>query len=130
MAFRIKRNDLARSIKHQLFYVAEDGAVQADVDAAHAVLATKLAAAGTRVSMILKTKGALDTAPAKVNAAAVVVDANSRTVRYDWQVGDTNTSGTYEGEWEVIGADGRPETVPADSYFDVVIYDDKDRDGI
>lgn len=130
MAFRIKRNDLARSIKHQLFYVAEDGAVQADVDAAHAVLAAKLAAAGTRVSMILKLKGAIDTAAPKVNANAVIVDASARTVRYDWVAGDTNASGTYEGEWEVIGADGRPETFPADSYFDVVIYDDKDRDGV
>lgn len=130
MAFRMKRNDLARSLKHQLFYEAEDGAGQAELDAAHAVLAAKLAANGTKVTMILKRKDAADTDAPKVNAAAVIVDAASRTIRYDWRLGDTDTSGEYEGEWEVIGADGRPETFPADSYFDVVIYDDKDRDGV
>lgn len=62
----------------------------------------------------------------KVNAPCVVVDAAAGIVRYDWAAADTNTPGVYEAEWEVVGADGKPQTFPTAGYDKVTVYRDKD----
>ncbi len=49
----------------------------------------------------------------KVNAAAELVDAEAGSVRYDWITGDTNRTGTYEGEFVVTFADATRLTVPS-----------------
>lgn len=51
---------------------------------------------------------------------AVIVDPVSRTVRYDWQAGDTNTPGIYQGEFVVTNA-GQVMTYPADGYYTIEV---------
>jgi hypothetical protein len=124
--FKIKRNDLARSLQLSLYYVGEPGTPAQDVAAANTGLSARLAAQGTVVRFLMKKADAPATAAAKVKRSAVVVDAATRTLRYDWALGDTDTSGVYRGEFEVT-ANGRPETFPTDSYIDIVVYDDVDK---
>lgn len=50
----------------------------------------------------------------KVNAPCTVVDANLRTVRYDWQLADTDAPGGYLGRFEVTFPGGNVESFPND----------------
>ena len=59
-----------------------------------------------------------------VDEAAVVADAPNGLVRYDWNVSDTATAGSFQAEFEVTYADGGVETFPNDSYISVTIHDD------
>ena len=52
----------------------------------------------------------------KIDADAVIVDANARTVRYDWALGDTDTVGHFDAEWEVTYPGGSPLTATFPSY--------------
>jgi hypothetical protein len=61
----------------------------------------------------------------KVNAAAVVVDANVGKVRYQWAIGDTATPGDYVAEWQVT-AGGLAQTFPSAGYNTVTIVADLD----
>lgn len=54
-----------------------------------------------------------------VDTAATVLVAASGTVEYRWAAGDTDTSGDYFAEWEVLWNDGTTETFPTIDY-DVV----------
>jgi len=56
-----------------------------------------------------------------INAAAVVVDAATGTVRYDWEPGDTATAGTFRAEFEVTFNDGSVETFPNNDYLTIVV---------
>ncbi len=42
-------------------------------------------------------------------------------VRYDWQVGETDTPGLYYGEWQGVDGDGKPFTAPTTGYVVVSI---------
>ena len=48
----------------------------------------------------------------KVDAPAVVVDGPTADVEYQWQVGDTDTPGVYQGDWKVDPAGAEQVTVP------------------
>jgi hypothetical protein len=61
---------------------------------------------------------------ATVDAAAVVVDEDQGSVKYEWQAADTATSGTYEAEFEVTYSGGAIETFPNDGHIRVIITDD------
>jgi len=47
-------------------------------------------------------------------------------VRYKWEVGDTDASGVYDVEWEILWAADEPQTVPTVGYYSVSIADDLD----
>lgn len=57
-------------------------------------------------------------------AAVTVTPTGAPTVRYDWQVGDTETPGFYEAEFEVTYAGGAIETFPNDGMLGVSIASD------
>ena len=78
----------------------------------------------TKVDFIMRSKG--PTGSLKVNSPAVVVDPTGGIVRYDWAVGDTDTPGNYEAEWEVTWGDGKPQTFPTTSYHDIEVRADLD----
>lgn len=48
-------------------------------------------------------------------------DADSITVSYDWQAGDTDTVGEYNVEFEITYSDGEVETFPKDGYIHLKI---------
>lgn len=57
-------------------------------------------------------------------AAAVVVDAGSGAVRYDWGATDTTTAGAFVGEFVATEtATGKKRSCPLGSYLDVRILD-------
>ena len=61
----------------------------------------------------------------KINkVAAVLEDAINGEVHYNWQAGDTDTIGTYKGEFEIVWAEGITQTLPQDDYIKVIIKDD------
>lgn len=48
----------------------------------------------------------------------------SGRVSYAWVAGDTDVSGSYQGEWEITWPVGRPQTVPNNAVFLITIFDD------
>jgi hypothetical protein len=118
--FLMKANDLRPSIEATLGLGTP--ATQADRDD----LSTTLADPTTVVSFIMRKSG---DPTAKVNAAAVIVDAPARRVRYDWAIGDTDAPASYQAEWEVVGPDGKPRTFPTTSYHTIDILADLDGAG-
>ncbi len=77
----------------------------------------------TGVDFIMRADNA--NAP-KVNSPAIVVDAVSGIVRYDWTVADTDAPGKYKAEWEVTWADGKRQTFPTLTYHEVDVLADLD----
>jgi hypothetical protein len=57
-------------------------------------------------------------------AAVIVTPTGAPTVRYDWQAGNTDTSGLHEAEFEVTYSGGRIETFPNDSFIGVAVTGD------
>lgn len=64
--------------------------------------------------------------PVKVASPAVIVNAAGGVVRYDWLAADTDTAGSYQAEWQVTWADGKPQTFPTQSYHTVDVLADLD----
>jgi len=48
----------------------------------------------------------------KIDQAMTITNATLGLVRYDWQVGDTDTVGTYYVEFQVTYSDSSVETFP------------------
>lgn len=76
---------------------------------------------------------------AKVNTTATIVSSADPTydtqgalltgsvVRYDWASIDTDTAGTYVGQWQVIWTAGsKPQTFPTKTYHTILIRADLD----
>ena len=59
-----------------------------------------------------------------VDAAAVVQDAATGVVRYEWQPADTAVTGTFKAEIEVTYADGGIETFPNTTNWQVKVAND------
>jgi hypothetical protein len=57
-------------------------------------------------------------------ADAVISDAATGEVTYEWDTLDTDTPGNFEAEVEVTWNDGKAETFPNKGYWDIVITDD------
>lgn len=61
-----------------------------------------------------------------VDGPAVIADqtGNPGLVSRPWQTGETNTSGTYQAEFEVMWPGNRPQTFPTKGYVQIVIGKD------
>lgn len=59
----------------------------------------------------------------KIDGVATVVDAATGIIEYPWAAGDTDTSGTFNIEFEVNWA-GEKQTFPSSGYFTCTINDD------
>lgn len=101
--FYIKRNDTASSFQVTL--------LDANGDAVDLT--------GATVKFIM-SKGTT----VKVSHSAIIVNATSGQVRYDWETGDTDEGGFYRAEWEVTDSQNRIQTFPNPGYDEVVITQD------
>jgi len=52
---------------------------------------------------------------------ATIVDAPTGKISYQWAAGNTDTPGTYEGEFRVTPAAGDPFRVPTEGYIAINI---------
>jgi hypothetical protein len=77
----------------------------------------------TSVKFIMKTATGNTV---KVNTPAVIVDATTGVVRYDWLSADTATPGSYIAEWEVTWGGGKKQTFPTGTYHTVDVLADLD----
>lgn len=73
------------------------------------------------VRFIMKDKA---TNEVKIDAPAVIVTPLAGLVKYVWEVGDTDTIGTYNAEFEVQFGDGRLETFPNWKHLQVKVFGD------
>lgn len=69
------------------------------------------------------TRCAPATGTPKVEAAAEVVDGDTGTVRYNWASADTDTEGSFDGEFKVSIA-GAVTTYPSTGYIPISIVKD------
>ena len=104
MSVLIKRNDTLPVFKATLN----------DVDGDVAVLS------GATVKFIMVDKDGDE----KVSAAAVITGAGTGQVEYRWIPTDTDTVGSYRGEFEVTFSDGNIMTFPNDGYIVITIIGD------
>lgn len=63
----------------------------------------------------------IDSPTVKIDATATVTDAANGKVRYDWQTGDSDTLGFFQGEFEVTFSDGTVGSFPSDSSASFII---------
>lgn len=56
--------------------------------------------------------------------ASITTDTVTPTVQYDWQIGDTDTAGVFQAEFEVTYWDLSVETFPNDGYILIKVGDD------
>ncbi len=53
-----------------------------------------------------------------------ILDAALGKVEYVWQAGDTDTAGSFNGEFEITDG-GKDQTVPSNGYIIIKILDDQ-----
>lgn len=56
--------------------------------------------------------------------AAVIADALTGRVKYEWAANDTDTAGVYAAAWRVTFADGRKASYPNVGFLRLAITDD------
>lgn len=61
---------------------------------------------------------------ATVATSASIVTASTGEVAYSWNNGDTDTAGTYNGEFEVDWGSSVYQTFPADGFIEIEIQED------
>jgi hypothetical protein len=103
-AFKLKRNDLSRSLIWR-----PDNFTSAQALGAAAVFNMKDGAAAVKISR---------------GTATISEDTTGVYFQYDWSGTDTDTAGTFYGEFEVTLASGKPETHPNEDEIDIVIRED------
>lgn len=108
--FHLKRNDTSPAIKSQL--VNDDGE---PID---------LSSNGLQPADSVDFHMIADDGTVTVDAPATFDDKANGIVSYSWQTGDTDTTGTYDAEFEVTYQSGAIETFPNSSDILVVIEDD------
>lgn len=109
MAFRIKQGDTVPNIPFQVF--EPDGVTPANLT-------------GATVRIVVRTKGGSNATPPLFKKPCVLTTPADGIGHYDWDEGDTDIGGNFEYEFEITFGDGNIQTVPVDSYLDLVIVDD------
>lgn len=74
--------------------------------------------------VVFNMRSAVDNSAKISGTAASVLDASRGEVRYAWSASDTDTSGTYEGEFQVTFSNGDIQTFPDDGFIQVIIEAD------
>lgn len=105
MTFYIKQNDTSPALRRTLS--TSDGAINLT---------------GAVVRFHMTKRPGVD--PLKVDAVATIVSAAEGVVEYPWSVGDTDTAGNFEAEFEITFADGSVETVPNTENIRISIFAD------
>ena len=105
MAFFIKQNDTSPALKATL----KDG------------LDVAVDLSGCSVRFHMRKIGETSS---KVDASAVIENADNGIVYYSWVAADTDTIGSYEAEFEVTFTGGEIETFPNNRFIEVEITDD------
>ena len=75
----------------------------------------------TGIKFIMKSPSS---STAKVDSSAAIITATDGTVSYTWTTGDTDTSGSYQAEFEVNWGSDVYQTYPAEGYMDIIINPD------
>lgn len=104
--FRIKRNDRDPSIAYEL---------------------TPRSLDLTGASVVFNMKDASGAVKISRGTGSVTTATGTPTVQYNWSSGDTDTAGTFYGEFEVTFSSGRPGTFPngePDPFIEIVIAED------
>jgi hypothetical protein len=111
MAFTIKQGD-----RRPLFVVVlKDNIGEAGEAAVNLTTATS-----AFFNMRAENAGAI-----KINrGSAAITSAAAGEVTYSWGTADVNTAGNFEAEMAIVWNDGKEETFPNDSYWEVTITDD------
>jgi hypothetical protein len=110
MAFTIKQGD-----RRPLFVVAlKDN--YGEVDEA----AVDLTTAGSALFNMRSSGGAVKIS----RGSAAITTPATGIVTYSWGTADVDTAGSYQAELEIVWNDGKAETFPNDSYWDVEFVDD------
>jgi len=59
-----------------------------------------------------------------INRKPAVVDKVNNTLKYDFVVEDTATSGKFQGEFEMLMNSGDIRTVPTNTYINIIVQKD------
>lgn len=73
---------------------------------------------GATVKFFMRPKGS---STVIVNASCSVVSATAGTVQYNWQAGETDTVGNYEGEFQITFGSGSKLSVPNNALIQIFI---------
>lgn len=109
----VKRGDTGFPLEVDLSYARESLDLTGDIGLS------------TGVVFIMTPVGSSTPTINRVAASVVSVDTSAKTVtvRYDWAAGETDTAGTYKGEFE-FDLTGGPATGPTDGYVEIRIVED------
>ena len=69
---------------------------------------------------------AVNSSTLKVNASASITNASNGAVSYTFSSSNTDTSGLFQGEFQVTFSGGAIETFPNAEYISINILDDLD----
>jgi len=107
----MKRGDRRPYVPVQFFQ--PDGVTPLDVSGADVI------------NFVCRVKGAAEDDPPIIKSPITLLDPLLGDGEYRWAVGDTDTPGQYEYEFEITWTAGlEPQTIPQDSFFDLIIIDD------
>jgi hypothetical protein len=80
--------------------------------------------AAEKVYLIVREKGASDPTEPKFKKECSITSAEGGEVAYEWDAEDTDTSGEFNFEFEIVWAPGETETVPRQGYYLLDVEDD------
>jgi len=103
-AFKLKQNDLSRSLIWR-----PDSFTAAQAVGATAVFNMKDSAEAVKITRV---------------SATISEDTTGVYFQYDWVGTDTDTAGTFYGEFEITLASGKPETHPNEDEIEIIIRED------